>query len=300
MWADKRNVRVTYTRLSGDKLDDLVTFQQLLDPSAAQGAGVSEGQYQGIPASEPLSPPSSPGGSPRNSNGGIGSVSGGSGGGSSSGGDWLQKASHHATGLLKDPQARNSALEAAKREAQSTLEKGSDYYNRGKAGYQNPQGLGVDSVGAGDGSAEYGYGGAVGELKQVRGTDTVCRDGSYIWRGKGFGMLKSGTWEVLGWGGGGSPDDTSNYQAEGMQPQDPNKEQWIITYFGKTITSPAGISIYSRKKTGLSERKLGKLLEGLRVVDSELVGEGRGGSVDERGRGEFGRLVGGLRVVSHG
>lgn len=54
--------------------------------------------------------------------------------------------------------------------------------------------------------------------------------------------IASSHWEVLGWGdleGGG---------------------QWAVTYFAKTLFTPAGIDIYSREKNGLP----GEVVEGIK------------------------------------
>lgn len=59
---------------------------------------------------------------------------------------------------------------------------------------------------------------------------------AYSWRGKGLLVIASSQWEILGWGedaGAGS--------------------SWVVTYFGKTLFTPAGLDIYSRAKDGLSE-----------------------------------------------
>ncbi|PVH92205.1 hypothetical protein DM02DRAFT_620078 [Periconia macrospinosa] len=50
----------------------------------------------------------------------------------------------------------------------------------------------------------------------------------YNWRGKGWLMIASSKWEILGYG-----DDEEN--------------SWVVTYFAKTMFTPVGIDIYSRK-----------------------------------------------------
>ncbi|CAI6340819.1 unnamed protein product [Periconia digitata] len=54
----------------------------------------------------------------------------------------------------------------------------------------------------------------------------------YNWRGKGWLMIASSKWEILGYG-----DD----EQQGAQ------NSWVVTYFAKTLFTPAGIDIYSRK-----------------------------------------------------
>lgn len=55
-------------------------------------------------------------------------------------------------------------------------------------------------------------------------------------------MIASSHWEVLGYGDG------------------EDGEQWVVTYFEKTLFTPAGLDVYSRRKEGLS----GAILEGIK------------------------------------
>lgn len=55
-------------------------------------------------------------------------------------------------------------------------------------------------------------------------------------------MIASSHWEVLGWG---------DLEGEG---------QWAVTYFAKTLFTPAGIDIYAREKNGLP----GEVVEGIK------------------------------------
>ena len=66
-------------------------------------------------------------------------------------------------------------------------------------------------------------------------------------------MIASSHWEVLGYGDG-----------EGG-------EQWAVTFFAKTLFTPAGIDIYSRKKEGLGVGTLEAVKEALGKVDAEVV-----------------------------
>jgi hypothetical protein len=52
----------------------------------------------------------------------------------------------------------------------------------------------------------------------------------YGWRGKGWLMIASSKWEILGYG---QEDGTGN--------------SWVVTYFAKTLFTPAGVDFYSRK-----------------------------------------------------
>lgn len=85
-------------------------------------------------------------------------------------------------------------------------------------------------------------------IKSVRGIDTPAGDGAWDWRGRGWLMIASSHWEVLGFG----PSDAS----ESGRGQEGGGEAWVVTFFAKTIFTPAGIDIYSRRKEGLSEGML--------------------------------------------
>lgn len=55
---------------------------------------------------------------------------------------------------------------------------------------------------------------------------------AYNWRGKGWLKIASSHWQVLGHG-----------EEDGG---------WMVTFFDKTLFTPAGIDIYARRKGGLS------------------------------------------------
>ncbi|KAH0369659.1 hypothetical protein KCU65_g3159, partial [Aureobasidium melanogenum] len=74
------------------------------------------------------------------------------------------------------------------------------------------------------------------------------------WRGKGWLMIASSHWEVLGWADKGAGQDS-----------------WVVTYFAKTLFTPAGIDFYSRGKEGLSEQTVQDIKAALARVDNEDV-----------------------------
>lgn len=91
--------------------------------------------------------------------------------------------------------------------------------------------------------------------KTIHGVDTPSGtdSGAWDWRGKGWLAVASSHWEVLGWGdleGGG---------------------QWAVTYFAKTLFTPAGVDVYSRGKEGLSAGVMGGIREALAGVPDEGV-----------------------------
>ena len=87
--------------------------------------------------------------------------------------------------------------------------------------------------------------------KTVRGVDTpdATVSAKYQWRGKGLLKIASSQWEVLGHG-----------EEEGG---------WMVTYFQKTLFTPAGIDVYSRGKGGLSEGLMERIREAMRTVQEE-------------------------------
>jgi hypothetical protein len=86
-------------------------------------------------------------------------------------------------------------------------------------------------------------------LKSVHGIDTPNQNfpGSYNWRGKGWLKIASSHWEVLGYG-----------DEEGG---------WAVTYFAKTLFTPAGIDVYARKKRGFSEGLLQRILDEMKKIE---------------------------------
>ncbi|KFY00041.1 hypothetical protein V490_01509 [Pseudogymnoascus sp. VKM F-3557] len=95
-------------------------------------------------------------------------------------------------------------------------------------------------------------------LKTVSGIDTPAGDGAWSWRGKGWLMIASSHWQFLGYGEGGEG-------AEG--------EGWAVTYFQKTLFTPAGIDIYSRRKEGLGAEMLQGITAALGQNESEEIRE---------------------------
>ena len=92
------------------------------------------------------------------------------------------------------------------------------------------------------------------KLKTVKGVDTphITVPGAYQWRGKGWLKVASSQWEVLGWG-----------EEDGG---------WVVTFFQKTLFTPAGIDVYARRKGGLSADLLDKIRDEMkRVGDHEFA-----------------------------
>lgn len=93
------------------------------------------------------------------------------------------------------------------------------------------------------------------KIKSVHGIDTPSpgNQGAWDWRGKGWLMIASSHWECLGCG---RADDDN---------------QWVVTYFAKTLFTPAGIDIYSRTKKGLPPTYVEEILKALRELEVEEI-----------------------------
>ncbi|KAL2809693.1 hypothetical protein BJX63DRAFT_347264 [Aspergillus granulosus] len=91
------------------------------------------------------------------------------------------------------------------------------------------------------------------QIKSVHGVDTPSPgdQGAWDWRGRGWLMIASSHWECLGFG---HTDDNN---------------QWMVTYFAKTLFTPAGIDIYSRNKEGLPQATVDEILQALQQFNVE-------------------------------
>ncbi|EUC54727.1 TrfA domain protein, putative [Rhizoctonia solani AG-3 Rhs1AP] len=72
---------------------------------------------------------------------------------------------------------------------------------------------------------------------------------SYHWRGKGWLMIATSNWQVLGY----NPD-----------------LGWAVTYFSKTLFTPAGLDVYVRDPTVVSEEVVKGILEATKNVGGEI------------------------------
>ncbi|MCJ1296407.1 hypothetical protein MMC34_007973 [Xylographa carneopallida] len=106
--------------------------------------------------------------------------------------------------------------------------------------------------------------------KTIAGVDSCARDGgggAWEWRGKGWLKVASSRWEVLGWG------TLEGSGREGEGPLDGEgkggvERGWVVTYFAKSIFSPAGIDVYTRGEN-LEVGMLERINEGLVAVGDE-------------------------------
>ena len=75
---------------------------------------------------------------------------------------------------------------------------------------------------------------------------------AFGWRGRGWLMIASSKWEILGWG-----------EDDGVG--------WVVTYFSKTIFTPAGIDVYCRDPKGLKPETLAKISKALKRIDNSGI-----------------------------
>ena len=75
----------------------------------------------------------------------------------------------------------------------------------------------------------------------------------YNWRGKGLLMIATSKWEILGYG---DEEGTGN--------------SWVVTYFAKTLFTPAGIDFYSRKGS-LAPKTIEDIKAGLAALGGDVA-----------------------------
>ena len=85
-------------------------------------------------------------------------------------------------------------------------------------------------------------------IEKASGKDACAWD----WRGKGWLVVASSHWEILGHGNQG-------------------RGEWLVTFFAKTLFTPAGIDIYSRSGNGLSGDTVRGIKEALSKSENPTV-----------------------------
>ncbi|KAF2087063.1 hypothetical protein K490DRAFT_2708, partial [Saccharata proteae CBS 121410] len=112
------------------------------------------------------------------------------------------------------------------------------------------------------------------KIKSVHGVDTPVEQANgwaWAWRGKGWLKIASSQWEALGYGdepGTATPGTGGEGEDEGRQ--------WVVTYFAKTLFTPAGIDLYARHPGGLKSETVENIKEELGKMEDaglrELAG----------------------------
>ncbi|KAF9647330.1 hypothetical protein BDM02DRAFT_3129816 [Thelephora ganbajun] len=89
----------------------------------------------------------------------------------------------------------------------------------------------------------------------IAGTDHTLAVGRFTWRGNGLLFIASSKWQVLGCNtsdGEGSPT-------------------WAVTFFERTLFTPAGLDIYARSAEGLPKPLLKEIFEKIKAVDGDVA-----------------------------
>ncbi|KAJ9619919.1 hypothetical protein H2203_008193 [Taxawa tesnikishii (nom. ined.)] len=97
------------------------------------------------------------------------------------------------------------------------------------------------------------------KVHTVRGIDTASSEGrdAWDWRGRGWLIIAGSHWEVLGWG------EELNDTGE--------RNKWAVTYFAKTLFTPAGVDVYSSKEGGLKKDTIESIRNALAEVNDDSV-----------------------------
>jgi len=102
---------------------------------------------------------------------------------------------------------------------------------------------------------EYRKAGSTGKPSVVDGIDTQQDlPTRYKWRGSGLLMIATSRWQILGYNSG----------QDGQVP-------WALTYFEKTLFTPAGMDIYSRTPEGLSPDLVEEILAQVKSLGGDVA-----------------------------
>lgn len=78
----------------------------------------------------------------------------------------------------------------------------------------------------------------------------------YKWRGKGWLMIASSRWQLLGCSRDLSPE---------------NSAAWAVTYFEKTLFTPAGLDIYSRAAQGVPAHVVQEIVGKVKALGGDVA-----------------------------
>lgn len=121
-----------------------------------------------------------------------------------------------------------------------------------------------------------------GAKKTVKGIEAPREtvEGAWRWRGKGWLMIASSDWEVLGYGRPTSfstsssttpaPNPDPNADRDGEGEMERKEDDWVVTYFAKTLFTPSGIDVYCRQREGLEESVYSCIVEALGGCGAEV------------------------------
>ncbi|KAF3313256.1 hypothetical protein TWF173_006215 [Orbilia oligospora] len=105
--------------------------------------------------------------------------------------------------------------------------------------------------------------------KSIHGVDYPLseNDGdlTYKWRGKGLLFIATSRWQVVGYGG----RDVRTVVGEGGEEVLEGVE-WVVTYFEKSLFTPAGVDVMTVAREGVDGETLGAIGEGLKGIGGVL------------------------------
>ncbi|KAF3099109.1 hypothetical protein TWF569_005006 [Orbilia oligospora] len=114
--------------------------------------------------------------------------------------------------------------------------------------------------------------------KSIHGVDYPLSENegdlTYKWRGKGLLFIATSRWQVVGYGG----RDVRTVVGEGGEEVLEGVE-WVVTYFEKSLFTPAGVDVMTVAREGVDGETLGAIGEGLKGIGG-VLGELWGGIFD--------------------
>ncbi|KAK6333251.1 hypothetical protein TWF718_011072 [Orbilia javanica] len=114
--------------------------------------------------------------------------------------------------------------------------------------------------------------------KSIHGVDYPLSENegdlTYKWRGKGLLFIATSRWQVVGYGGRDVRAVTGEDGVEVLEGV-----EWVVTYFEKSLFTPAGVDVMTVAREGVDEQVLGEIGEGLKGIGG-VLGELWGGIFD--------------------
>ena len=113
-----------------------------------------------------------------------------------------------------------------------------------------------------DNIVEYEKKNGKGGVKSVLGTETPdpVVPAAWNWRGKGWLVIASSHWEVLGWG-------------ERLLANGQGVERWAVTWFAPTLFTKEGVDLYSDRKEGLQKETADDIIAALKRLEAPKLVE---------------------------
>ncbi|RWA09479.1 hypothetical protein EKO27_g5639 [Xylaria grammica] len=119
-----------------------------------------------------------------------------------------------------------------------------------------------DSPAVNDNLVEYEKKNGKGGVKSVLGIEKPDPKvpGAWNWRGKGWLVIASSHWEILGWG------ERPLSNGEGV-------ERWAVTWFAPTLFTEEGVDLYSDRREGLTKEAADSIIKALKQLEAPKLVE---------------------------